>query len=348
MKAMENGDTTSAAARGAIAWLDAMSPALDVVTKALERDRFHDPSAWVEQGKYAWTMFEISKGLRWRAMRSSVAGDFDAAGADFRANLKLARLEHELGVDNYSIVAFGDESYCVATALHAARLRGWITVAEVRALVAADDPATVEQRILDLRTSERLRGLEALDEILRPGTRFNTNSRKLVPLVARLDPNEVRRRQNFWYDREAAELASAGPWNERLARFQRFWKSESVKRPFDLGGARIIVLLCKGPDAVTRELFDSFSIKPAMVSGYVLGPLLETDRALIELAALAFATESGRDPISSDELTPLLFAEPWRDRATRSSVTFHRDAEGKLVADGALVKLIPALRELYK
>jgi hypothetical protein len=292
-KALESGDPLP---RGAKRWLDAMAPALDLACRAVERGRFYDPAAWGDQQNFAWTLAEVAKALRWRATRAAVDGDVDAAGADTCAILKLTRLEHDLGVHLYFIVAFGDESYCLQAALNAARRRGRITVAEVRALVAADDPSAAEERIRELRRSERLHALEAIDDVLRPGTRRNKGFGKLVPLVARLDPNAVRRRQNMWYDREAADLATTDPWDERLDRFRIFWKSESAKLPAILSKTSVVGLLCKGPDTVTRELFDSFSMQPGDVSGYVLGPLLDTDRALIELAALAFATETGRDP----------------------------------------------------
>ena len=72
------------------------------------------------------------------------------------------------------------------------------------------------------------------------------------------------------------------------------------------------------------------------------------DLQIATVAALAFAHDAGRDPASTDELTPSIFATPFRDRVTGSPLAFRRDEHGKLVPDGPLVELGRELQQVQE
>lgn len=340
--AMERGDVEDPAARVAFQWLDAMSPALDLARGAVERERFFVPNAWSGDGSDARTLGELASGLKWRAARALARGDSEAAGADLRAGLRLARLEAQVGVGDWFVVAFEAEKGALLAAWIQARKKGRFSSAELRAILDADDPSGVEPRVRDLLRFSRCRTLDLLDGLLREGSDLRPSFKGSRLVISRLDPNLIRRRQNDWFDRELGILLDDAPFDQRLGRFDGFLEEVRAARRTSKRW-QSLAIVWRSPDSAARILFDGLFLNPVEPLAYVVHPLLWTDRALIELAALAYATEQGRDPATSDDLTPSLFATPWRDRVTHSAVTFHRDKDGWLVAAGPVIDSLPRI-----
>jgi hypothetical protein len=256
--------------------------------------------------------------------------------------MRLARFEAEVGVVNFLLVGFEAEKSLALAALIQARRAGRFPAAGLRALIDADDPSGVEPRIREFRRFSRRRTLELLSGLPREGADLSPAFKWSGALISRLDPNVVLRRQNRWFDRELEILLADAAWEERLRRLSDF-RDELLETRRSAERWHAPQLVWRSPDTAGRILFDAHFLDPAEVPAYVIRPLLWTDRALIELAALVFATENGRDPAASDELTPSIFATPWRDRVTGSAVAFHRDRDGWLVADGPVVELLPKI-----
>jgi hypothetical protein len=82
-----------------------------------------------------------------------------------------------------------------------------------------------------------------------------------------------------------------------------------------------------------------------------IGDVATADRLLAEMAVATFQKQFDLYPKSSDDLTPFVFPVTFRDRLTKSGVTFRRDERGRLVASGPLVDLlsqIESLKERFK
>ncbi len=328
--ALESGKVDSAGARLVGLWLDAISACLPQIERAVTLDHFFVPGEFRELAA-TWQLFEIYRALRGSAAVSFASGDAAAGFDHLRSGLRLARLQRSLGIHVHLFAAEDGEAWMWTSALRSARREGRVSAAVARDLIRAADPTDTDARLLICITSERIRLLGALAV-----ARSMSESKPSLfgELFARTDPNRTTRCWNEWMDRIEAACCT-GSWSERFERVGRIQQqlveaSVAAESPWTLlsrdavGDAGVDVIA----KIISRESFE-----------VMVPSTLGSERALIELAALAYATETGHDPKTSDDLTPLLFASSWRDRVTHSTVDFERAPDGTLVAHGPLTEL---------
>ena len=157
-------------------------------------------------------------------------------------------------------------------------------------------------------------------------------------MSARLDLDAVDRRINARSDELVAAWKPDVGWDERFARADAF-RARMVEVRTQFGeGKWLLRDLVFVPSAASDDIGEEWAaIALPNYSARIrrlVGSIARADSTLVELAAAAFARESGRDPATSDDLTSSVFATPFRDRLTGSPVTFARDENGRLVAAG--------------
>lgn len=343
LAALENGESKTPAARLGALWLDANAACLPGIERAVQRDRLFAPAAY-RFGEEAWEMFEFHRAFRGSASIALANGDADAAFAHLASSLRLARLQRALGPGAQYIVAQGGEASTWACALKLARRAGRVSGTATRELLAAADPSDADAR---LRASVASSRMSALDFLAHPRPLSEGKSSFVDELFARVDPNRSCRRFNESMDRIEAAFCT-GSWNDRLdrvGRLQQQLAEASAGWKEDGGWLRAMW----SRDAFGDAAIDAvMAVNSRQVIEVLVPAILQAERNLIEFAALAYATETGHDPKSSDDLTPLLFEKPWRDRVTGARVTFERDDDGNLVARGPLIDLQTRFEEWSK
>ena len=115
---------------------------------------------------------------------------------------------------------------------------------------------------------------------------------------------------------------------------------------------RPLVMILRGPSANADWAADNLAAAGLWTTrGFdleYLDTVAAADRLLLEMGAASLAKQSGRDPESSDELTPAVFAAPFRDRLAGSGVTFRRDDHGRLAASGPVVALLAQIEAILR
>jgi hypothetical protein len=342
IEALENGEAESPAARLAVLWLDAIAECLPEIERVVKRDHLFAPGSYRDGGA-AWEMFDIFGALRGSAAVASASGKANAAFAHLAPGLRLARLQRALEQGAQYIAAECGEASTWESALRIARRDGHVSSADVRELLAAADPSDADAR---LRASVAAVRVHGLDFFSHPNPIANAKSSMLDGWIARIDPNRACRRFNESMDRIAAAFCT-GSWSDRLDRVGQLQQRLSKANAELKSGKALWALHSR--DAFCDAVVDSLvAVISRTVFEVSVPSILQSERALIELVALAFATEKGRDPKNSDDLTPLVFPKPWRDRVTGSAVDFERQADGTLVARGPLIDLQSRFEEWSK
>jgi len=170
-------------------------------------------------------------------------------------------------------------------------------------------------------------------------------------IFSRIDPNRFNRRMSAWADRVATAWSDSRGWSARLDAYDALTREVKELRRSHADADSPIRSFLRGPAATADWIADHFAtmrVNHAIYVKELLGDFANEDRLLAESAAAAFAKQSGRDPESSDELTPYVFPTPFRDRLFGASVHFTRDANHALVATGALVDLLARIDDLGK
>jgi hypothetical protein len=169
-------------------------------------------------------------------------------------------------------------------------------------------------------------------------------------VFSRLDQNHFNRGITAWADRVAAAWTDARGWASRLEAFDALHREVRLLHR-SRSDERVIWFLLRGPASTAHSVASELGSMQVLHSIHIeefIGDFADEDRLLAEAAAAAFAKQFGRDPVSSDELTPYVFPTPFRDRLFASSVQFTRDANHALVATGALVDLLARIDDLKK
>ncbi len=351
VEAFERGETNGPAAAAIRQWLAAMKEPLDLARRASERERFFVPfdGPLANHPHLDWRPVYVFLGLRLRAMCATANGDFAAACEELVATIRLVRLVGSFGFAECEMEFLG-EAAAWQTARCAARLHGGITAAELAPLAAAAERTPFDARAGLMLEEHRIFFLDGLRALGRPapGPAPDSSPRRrpsFESLFSRLDPNRLSRRLNEWFDRLDHATLDPAPWDERLRRLvQLRGDARRVGRAAKRG---MLSSLLAGPDAVADAAADILaSVFVAAVQRQVLELarcMAEADVAFAELAALAYAADSGRDPVSTEELDPVALARPFRDRLTGSPLQCRREAGGDLVVDGPVVDLLHRL-----
>jgi hypothetical protein len=331
----------------AVLWLDAESACLDEIERVVKRDHmvatgmFHDVSP-------TWEMFEIYRAFRGRAALAITKSDADAAFTHFASGLRLARLQRSLGITAHLLAAEEGELSIWENALRLARKAGRVSPSAIRDLLGAADPADADARLRAGVASSRRSGLAFLTHPVPLSSPFPGAKPSFGDwLISRIDPNRACRRLNQTMDQ--IEVAyRTGSWSERLARVAKLDEGFAEAQAKLRAGSATLWAYCSR-DAFGDVVVDLIVTKsPQNILVYLVPSIISSERDLIELAALAFATETGHDPKNSDELTPLRFPLPWRDRVTGAAVDFERQADGTLAARGPLIDLQHRIEEWRK
>lgn len=360
VRALENGEDESEGAGddAASIWFEEVGPSLDAVVRAMAMGRFFAPdaspfldsSSGPDSPRYAFDA-RIGRALAWRALRRVRASEFDGASADLRAALEFAarlRSSGELYGFEDAVAREGDVWSCVQRigSIVASPADSKPLGALLASLRAVRDPVPTADHLTELFRWSRMKVLAQFDSVLR-GVEEKCAKNGIVHNSSSFDPDRIALMINRRFDEFDAVLAADTRWSERRRRLvDAFNGPEITKSDVALRAAKKAVGVEVGPrlDEVPWELF--VSANASSLRGAVDGLLActaEGDRGLVELAALVFAAKNGRDPSSSDDLPPDLVDAPWRDRITGSGVTFRRDADGRLVAQGPVVDFVAAL-----
>ncbi len=350
----ERGETAGRDATAVRAWLASIEPALELAAEAAKRDRCFVPPAGALFDRTLLAPLRESLPLAFalRACIRSADGARDAALADLQVALRFSRL---LARPGSLVDAAGRESSARAA------LRGILGCARQRGAIAAgalaDVAATLDRPPLDETLRQGLFGwrIEALDRMC---AAYRGDAVETAPFArARerandakgfggLDPNRVLRRFNAQWDRvEAALLDAAEPWEERaerlaalrveIERTAREGEPSRKERPLPWIASR---------DEQADQIADEATARWIGLIGEALVAWLEAvvavDRAVAIIAALDFSAETGRDPASTDELAPAVFAAPFRDRLLGGPLQFRRAADGPLEAFGPPDELV--------
>lgn len=338
-------------------WLEEVRSSLDAVVRAMAMGRFFTPcvSPLLEPGTES-TSFDlplesgICEALAWRALKRARRGDMDGAGADFRAALQYVTHLRSLGNWlQFSGAVSGERDVWRRVRQLQSSGSSVVDPAALESLLAAlravRDPTLPAERLSELFRASRIKLLAHFDSALQ-SVEETCAKDGVVQNRGSFDPDRIAVLMNRRYDEFDAALA-AGTWPEQRRRLDKLFDdmkitNSDVATRFALkavgwpGGPRLdevpwdLMLMVEASSM--RDAAEDFAACTA-----------EGDLALVELAALVFALENGRDPSSSDDLTPDLVDVPWRDRITGSRVTFRRDADDHLVAQGEVVDFLEAL-----
>jgi hypothetical protein len=340
---LEGGEIHGPQERAIAAWFDSIGPALAIVEVAAGRERFYaaDGAPRSEQSKNYWAVMDAAKALALRARRRANSEDLDAACTDLCTLLRLARLIRSMGGHIHCMVGTGCESCLWEILRSIATEHAPLPADVVRRLHESRDTTPLDPTIETWLASERVSELQVFDYLREhdfEGFRF----------FSRLDPNRFNRRMTAWADRVAAAWADSRGWSARLEAFDALHRGVKELRRSHADVSPIWCLL-RGPAATAdwaADHFGTMSVNHAIHVEEFIGDVADEDRLLAESAAAGFAKQFGRDPDSSDELTPSVFPTPFRDRLFGSGLSFKRDEKHALIASGPLVDLLARIEEL--
>jgi hypothetical protein len=338
-------------------WFDEIAPSLDAVVLAMAKGRFYSPDGAPEfdirseRSPYGISLDSgICRTLARRARMRTRRGDVAGACADLHAALQFAMHLRSIGNWLHFEEADSGEREVWSCVRHLGRLiSSDADPAPLASILAAlrsgRDPAPPTERLAQLFRGSRIEILARFDTFLRD-LEDECAKKGVTHNASPFEPDRIGLLINRRFDAFDDVLAAEEKWSERRRRFDDVLASHRItKTNVTIRAARQAMGLSGGPrlDEVPMEMMVSLEasmLRDAMVE--LLACAGEGDRALVELAALVFALENGSDPSSSDDLTPDLFDMPWRDQVTGSHVTFHRDADDQLVAQGQVVDFLEA------
>jgi len=359
ISALESGESDGVDLALFREWLAEQGGALDAAASVAARRCLHRrhsasgaPESLLLRERLAEGIRELVVALDWRALLRAADGDSVGACDDLVDAAGLARLAADPGFPVDLMWAANAAVHVVTSARRVAELR-LLRIDGFRRLVEAGDRTALPDRV---RATFRLARIENLDAITllhrgRAGVlcddalrRSESASGGAEREFRGLDPDRFFRRTNEWWDRIDGALLTTVPWSERLQLLDEV--VEGAKSGRARGGSRFLLLLASrerrsiaAADGVAGVLLGATR---AVVEA-VLRAAVEVDLVLAELAALLFADENVHDPATTDDLAPAIFASPFRDRVTGSPLSFRRDEQGELRADGPARDL---LREL--
>jgi hypothetical protein len=352
-------------------WLVEQQEALELGAEAAERTRWFEPCRDSLRFPATHSAFDVAWALVSRAQLESREGDWEDGLADLGAALRLVRLEASTA--SLAEQMFGEalEPRAWRTARSIARTRrGGVTAAEFAKLYDVGDPVPLEVRLREAMRWGRVAMLDDLDRLMReepdasdlaierafdPGDfppemtdratdDLSKRRRKRSELHRRVGLERLHRHHNAWWNRFEGALFGKGTWFERLRALSAL--DRAARRSMI---PLVLPLFVLSPDQVAESIAATTAIVEINILRGAVSAILRTtadvDRTLAELAALAFVTETGRDPASTDDLTPLVFEKPFRDRVTGSALKFRRDEKGEIVAEGPAVELLRKLEE---
>ncbi len=308
--------------------------------------------------------------LDWRALRSMADGSSESAWSDLAAAFRLTQLlaRQPILVDQLCATILTRITWTTARQLGATDRH--LAAAQAREVLATRDERPLVDVLAPVLRTERITMLDGLN-VLRRGMAAELTGwasdleRSIKPEAgasASVREPDTRRREdetsrfaernadrlyrsaNRWWDRIDSVCLGGGSWTEMIEQLEvlrsgadQYRRRSALQRWLD------------SPDATADGAADSMASLSLVVVAKALDCLVErvadSEVGYAELAALAFASEVGRDPVSTDELTPTLFATPFRDRLTGAPLQFHRESDGRLVASGPVVDQARALAE---
>jgi hypothetical protein len=344
-RAIEAGEVHGPQERAIAAWFDSIGPALAIVEDAAGRARFYaaDGAPRSEQSMSYWALVDVAKALAFRAHRRANSEDLDAACTDLCTLLRFARLIRSMGGYLHCLVGTGCESCLWETLRSISKEYSPLSADFARRLYESRDTTPVDATIETWLASDRINGLHAFEY-------FREHDFEWFKVFSRLDPNRLNRGITAWSDRVAAAWTDPRGWSARLEAVDDLYREVRLLRR-SRDDDSVIWILLRGPASSAdwfAERFGSVQASNAILVAEFLGDFANEDRLLAESAAAAFAKQSGRDPDSSDELTPSIFPTPFRDRLFGASVHFTRDANHAWVATGPLVDLLARIDDLGK
>jgi len=343
LQALKSGDLHGQQERALATWFASIEPSLAVVQDAAGRERFYaaDGAPRSEQSKSYWTFVEIAKALAFRAHRRANSGDLDAACTDLCTLLRFARLVRSMGGYLHCLVGTSCESCLCEVFSSISTEHAPLPGAFVRRLFESRDTSPLDQTIDTWLASDRISGLHVFEYLCQ-------HDFEAFRVLSRLDPNRFNHRMSEWADRVAAAWTDSRGWAARLQAYDALAREvKDLRLPHSVTPSVLFIL--RGPAATADWLGDYFGSRRVIYTIHVkefLEDFGNEDRLLVESSAAAFAKQFGRDPESSDELTPFVFPTPFRDRLFGSAVSFRRDEKHALVATGPLVEMLARIDDL--
>jgi hypothetical protein len=343
----EQGRTKGADADVVREWLDKMREPLDLVVAAAARERYFVPfREWAVDQRVPWAWdFGPAAGLLWRAAARTEDGEFDAALDDLRCALRVVELQAESDFLPEMAVAAQFSVRAWSVVGHLVRARGRISRDEFLRLTRGLDRRPLAERVRRTARLERLFWLSSVGDLLQLGRLHldrsvggETSSRDSGGwFFQHLDHDRVLRSTNDWWDRVDAVLGGRDDWDARLAQLDSIVDQARAERHLSTPWWLV------SPEVEGVWAANSFAATGMPASRGLLGATTlltaTSDRLLVEVAAQAYADDVGHDPATTDDLTPSIFAAPFRDRLTDSSLKCRRDASGARVVEGPLTEL---------
>jgi hypothetical protein len=336
--------------------------ALDLAVAAAERPRFvvaHDGPLCARPLRPVESSVLV-EGLCARARARAAAGDRGAATKDLGAARRIARrvarpatLEERAAMEASARRAW-QEFGTLARGSPGADRGPWIE--DLARLASEETREPFEEALREGVADTRIEALDRLSAIYRGAAAESAAIARARETAAAaksfggLDPNRVFRRFNAQWDRvEAVLLDAATPWPERASKLAQL--RDEIERSARDGPPkpkeRPLPWLST-PDEKADQLADQVVSLLADSSAKSLATWMAdvaaVDRSIAEVAAFAFAAATGRDPATTEELAPTVFAVAFRDRIASASLSFSRAADGSLAASGPAGAIVEAVR----
>ena len=327
-------------------WLQENDAALDLVAEAGGRSRYYVPRVprddmpgllWTWPGGVG-TEMEAARGLEARAMRKLHAGDMPGAWADTRAAWRLGRLEYQRRDVFGCLASTGMEQVaCQGTA--ALTASGQLIAEAARGMLAEIDALPPRGDVVEaVDRGERFAMLDAMMAVMRgvPIDAIRYDSTKPLRRPD-LDPNEMLRVGNHWYDQLVGVMRKpAGP--ERAAADEAYKQDLlNAKRQAQgpAAGARRLLLKAGGwPCRKARSRQEGLRLVAMLMPVLARAATLQeegaakADLTLVAVALAGHRAQTGRYPDGLGELSPGWLKEIPPDRFTGKDLVYRRTEAG--------------------
>lgn len=329
-------------------WLDENAAALDLVAQAGRRSRCYLPMVSLDDPPSFLAALYLLGGKREtdamtaltaRAMRRAHAGQTEAAWSDILAVWRLGRLRRRRATLLAQLIGVSRENLASRAAAALAG-SGKLTAEQARSMLADLEALPPSPDMVDgIDRGERFVMLDAVMMVMRGVPIDAIQQGSTVPRGRpNLDPNEMLRVANGWYDRMVA--ANRNPTEaERVAANEAFledYRAVQQKAPAMI--ARGVVLKAGGwpcRKALSRQvaLVLVSVLVPNVSSAVTVDHVAQvrSDLARIALALAGWRAEKGEYPEQLTDLSPGWLKEIPPDWFTGKDLIYKRTAQGYLL-----------------
>lgn len=324
-------------------WLEEHEEALDRAPIAAARPRLFVRSGGTLFGRAAMTaeLSELAVAVALRARRAADRGEPDRAWRELDVAMRLVALAETQPIPAEQVDAARLRRGTWECARTIAAVTAGVPTAALAALGRHRSGRSAMTAIRAMLQPERFGALEGVladargfsaERLIDPGAGPRGSAAATGSAKFRLDRDAVCRRLNEWFDRLDAAVAASAPGSissvaRQLAAEARAAFESALNQLF----RRAVSVADLAAMAALQGLADDIA--------WILASHAHAELIHAQLAAESFARSAGRDPATSDDLTPALFADPLRDTLLGEPFRFERTPGGRLRARSAIEAL---------